>query len=452
MVDSLSLDDYVQGGSGELPIDADTMFADHKGVHKPRIEKKQRKLADKVAFLTSFLEEGEQLQTITTAVSPTSFFEQWTTGFIFVYLKRSLLVFTDRRILHIPTTSGFEYRESIAEIRYGDVKSIAQKGSRLKIEYKAGGKEMFLYVRRSERRKIRALLQSADLSGTPSTAGKRVHLCPKCTATLEVDRYDCPSCGKEFKSRSKARNLSIWVPGGGYFYTGHPFLGIADAVIELFFIALIITALVPSSEFPNGDFATAGIFAVFLIIEKAITVYHANHFVKEYLPAEGVKIRRSPARVAMNVVGLVLLLGFIGFALFGVLMDTGNVPSERVLSAQEVPSADYQELVAAGVIAEGEMIEYFYSEGIFSVTQGGSILTGTRVIAYEENDQGSVDSYYILNNQIVSVDLVQQGDAMSYSVYKVNGPGEDNWIYLLLPHEHGDGERFANAVRAKIQR
>jgi len=28
---------------------------------------------------------------------------------------------------------------------------------------------------------------------------------------------------------------------------------------------------------------------------------------------------------------------------------------------------------------------------------------------------------------------------------------EYNWLYLFLPHEKGDGERFANGVRAKIR-
>jgi hypothetical protein len=46
---------------------------------------------------------------------------------------------------------------------------------------------------------------------------------------------------------------------------------------------------------------------------------------------------------------------------------------------------------------------------------------------------------------------MQQGDALNYSIYEVTAADEGNWIQLWLPHEHGDGERFANAVRAKIR-
>lgn len=453
MVEELSLDSYVASTKDldDLPIDASTMFSDSTGVHKARIEKKQSKLAEKVTFLNEFLEDGERVLTLTTAVSPTPFLEQWTTGFIFVYLKRCLLVFTDRRIFHVPTTMSYDYRQSVAQIRYGDVQSIAQKGSRLKVAYKSGAKDHFLYVRRSERKKIRTLLEAADLHGAASEAGKRVHLCPRCTTQLEADRFDCPSCGKAFKSRSKARKLSIWVPGGGYFYTGHPLLGITDAVIELLFLIVIIVALIPTSAFPNGDIATASVFAVLLLMEKSITVYHANHFVKEYLPVDRVPIRRSPMRMALGAVGLVAVLGFLALGIVGVLMEAGYAPSARVLSKQDIPNNQYQELVAEGIIEQGETIEYFYSEGVLSIKEGGSILTNHRVIAYEQDEEGQIHTYYILNDEIKSVKLVQQGDAMNYSVYEVAAGDEGNWLNLILPHDYGDGERFANAVRAKVR-
>ena len=196
-----------------LPFDADTMFADHNGVYKPRIEKKQRKLARKLPFLKEFLEDDEKLLVITTAVSPTSFIEQWTTGLVFVYIKRCLLVMTNKRIFHIPTTLSFDYRRSIAQIRYGDIDSIAQKGSKLKIRYKSGAKDLFYYVRRAERKKIRVQLPLLSREGPSSKVGKRAHLCPRCSAELENDNFECPGCGLEFKSRKKsidAFGLDSW--------------------------------------------------------------------------------------------------------------------------------------------------------------------------------------------------------------------------------------------------
>jgi hypothetical protein len=122
------------------------------------------------------------------------------------------------------------------------------------------------------------------------------------------------------------------------------------------------------------------------------------------------------------------------------------------LSAEELPDGDYQILRDEGLLEQGETVEYFYSEGILSIKEAGSILTNYRVISYEQNEDETITYYSIPNDEIVSVELVEQGTATSYSVYQVSGVGEDNWIYLLLPHEYGDGERFADAVRAKIRR
>ena len=155
--------------------------------------------------------------------------------------------------------------------------------------------------------------------------------------------------------------------------------------------------------------------------------------------------------MVLGAVGLVLVLGFMALVILGALMETGHVPSERVVTAQEMPDSQYQELVAEGIVEPDESIEFFYSEGLLSVKEGGSVLTDRRVIAYEQDEEGRVQTYYIPHDSIQSVVLVQQGDATHFSVYQVNGFGEDNWIYLLLPHENGDGERFANAVRSKIR-
>lgn len=452
MVDTLAPNMYVPGSDDldGLPILAETMFADHKGVYKPRIEKKQRKLAEKLSFLKEFLEEGEQLLTVTTAVSPTSFIEQWTTGFIFVYIKRCMLVFTDRRVFHIPTRTNFDYRGSIAQIRYGDLESIEQKRSRLKITYKSGEKDLFLYLRRSERKKIRALLQSVNLQGSTSIARGRVHLCPKCTSELEADKYECANCGQEFKNRKRARKLSMWVPGGGYFYTGHTFLGLADAVVETALVIAIIASVMPNAGFPNGNIGIASFLAVILVLEKLITIYHANHFVKEYIPKDEKGARDGPVKKTLKWAGMAIGLVFVASFMFGILMDMGVVPSDRVLGPGDIPQSHYEELMAEGIIGKGEEIEFFYSEGLTSIRAGGSILTNIRVISYQEDEEGSVAIYEIWNQDIASVTLTQKGDTMNFSVYRVFAYDEEVWLELWLPHEHGDAARFAAAVEAKI--
>ena len=90
----------------------------------------------------------------------------------------------------------------------------------------------------------------------------------------------------EFKSKAEAKRISLLFPGGGYFYTRHPFLGIGDAITETFLLVLIISSIVGLINGARDAGFSLVIFALALIIEKAITVYHSNHFVKEFIPME----------------------------------------------------------------------------------------------------------------------------------------------------------------------
>lgn len=277
----------------DLPLDRDFIFSSHKNVSSKRMEKRQKKLLRKIPAIKRFLQEGEKIALVSTGCSPASLLEQVIAGSIFIYLKRSLIVFTDRRIFHIPTKKDFSYRHSIAQILYADCRSIEVKGSKLVVEYKSGKKEKFLYIPSYARKKIKTMLPKISFNGPSTVKQERVHLCPRCTKELQQDRYSCPACHLEFRDMEQARKLSIIFPGGGYFYTGHPFLGIGDAVVETIFIILVVTALVGTIKGIRGSSVDLAIFASLLAVEKVITIYHSNHFIREYIPKEK-EIRETP--------------------------------------------------------------------------------------------------------------------------------------------------------------
>lgn len=277
-----------------LPVKTEFMFRNTKGVEKKGIKKRQLRLLKKVSFLSRFLAPDEQILLVTTACSPISVMEQLTTGWMLYYLKRALLVFTNKRIIHIPATVSYDYRHSIAQIGYNDVESIKMGWRTLKVRYRNGKKENFLYIGARERKKIKALMSRLKRAGTPSPYRQRYHLCPSCTASLQVGKWTCPSCRLEFKNSRRARLLSLLIPGGGYFYTGHWFLGLSDLLVELTLL-LWIVAPTGDSDVTGGPLWVArGMFAVLLIIEKWMTIYHAEHYVREYIPLDN----RYPKRAA----------------------------------------------------------------------------------------------------------------------------------------------------------
>lgn len=275
-----------------LPINQETAFSNHKGVFKKRLKKQQLKMLKAYApLLKQFLEPGEIILLALRGCSPMSFLEQFTSGWIIYYLKRCMLVVTDRRILHFPAKGNYSPRHSIAQIRFGDVDEIKPStflGRKITAKYKNGEKETFLYVRDTP--KLKAVLSGIRMASfQPSTLGSRHHLCPKCTAPLTPGEYACSSCKLEFKNAKKARTLSILLPGGGYFYTGHLLLGLGDAVAETILLVLVAMGLVnylTNAVSSEAAVAQLVIFGIALILEKLYTVYHAQHYVKEYIPVD----------------------------------------------------------------------------------------------------------------------------------------------------------------------
>ncbi len=98
--------------------------------------------------------------------------------------------------------------------------------------------------------------------------------------------YVCPNCQLEFKNINEASRISIIYPGGGYFYTGHPFMGISDAFIELYLILIVFFTLVDILNGIEGAFESFVFFSIILVLEKIISIYHSSNFIKEYIPKE----------------------------------------------------------------------------------------------------------------------------------------------------------------------
>jgi hypothetical protein len=267
-----------------LPVDSEAMFSNHRNVYKQQIEDHQRKLLGRISFIRPFLGEDEKIIQVTTGCSPASVIEQLFTGWMVFYLKRSIFVFTNKRILHVPTKANFSYRDSISQIMYADCRSLLIKGRTLVAKYKNGRTDKFVYISRHEKKKIKALLLTRPLEGEQSPALQRTHLCPRCTNLLVEGHYVCPGCSLKFKSSAEARKASLIYPGGGYFYTGHPWLGVGDVIAEIYLTVLATIGLIGVVAGNVGSIFMFGFFGLGLVFQKLVAIYHSNCFIKEYIP------------------------------------------------------------------------------------------------------------------------------------------------------------------------
>ena len=278
-----------------LPVDRETLFSNHKKIYKKRIENRQRNFIVKLSFLKPFLKTGEKILLVSTGYSPIAFLAQYVTGFLFVYLKRSLFVFTNHRIFHVPTTPNYKFRQSLSQIYYAGCQSIELKGGTLLVQYAKSGKiEKFKAMALSERKKIRALLKQKPFSGTKSQVGERFHLCPQCTRLLTAAKYVCESCGLKFKNKIFAYILAILFPGGAYFYTRNYLVGLLDAVVEIFLLVYIAVILQDVLNGVEGNMGKMLVLGAIFVAVKIISVIHSTHFINEFIPRKK-EIQANPA-------------------------------------------------------------------------------------------------------------------------------------------------------------
>jgi hypothetical protein len=270
-----------------LPVDAAVLFADKKGVRKPGIEKKKMKLVAKLGFLARFLDADEKIIFVTTGCSPFTVLEQITIGAAWlIAVKRALFVFTNKRLFHIPVTTKNDYRGSVAQILYQDCRRLHVKGSALVAEYHSGKKERFSCIPRGDRAIIKRFNLEGDESDRPSERPQRNHLCPSCTQILPTGASHCPGCGLEFKNKAQALKYSVLLPGGGYFYTGHPYMGVADALVESYLLLLLVAGLALGLLGEPGVLSGALVVGLVLVLEKLLTVYHSHGFLAEFIPRD----------------------------------------------------------------------------------------------------------------------------------------------------------------------
>ena len=226
----------VQVDTFGLRINQDVCFTTHNNkLHMGATKRQLKILRDVAPLLKQVLKPDEEILLAVRPASPMSWFEQLTTGWIIYLLKRCVLVFTNKRILHLPTNINFKPKASVAQIPYGDIAEIKVSGflgRALKLKYRTGKTEDFNYVESPEFKKLKALLPTLPKGGQPSEVSERHHLCPRCQARLVKEKFTCPRCQLQFKDGERAIRLSVLYPGGGYFYTGHPVLGLGDAVTE----------------------------------------------------------------------------------------------------------------------------------------------------------------------------------------------------------------------------
>lgn len=268
-----------------IPVDRETIFSSHKKIYKPRIEKRQRKLIVKATSLKFFLQAQEVIRCLATGYSPIRTLEQVITGPAFIFFKRAIFVFTNQRILHVRTNFSRKAGHCVSQILYEDCKAVLLKGRSLIVSYKGGQQEVFNYISRPEKKKVKALIDELQLKPKdPAVFKTRVALCPSCASVLKKGKSICEACKLKFKSPRAAKWLSLVLPGGGYFYCNHVLMGTAAAVVEVAAIGFLLFQWLDYRDGLELKWSLLFIAVGVLILEKIVTTFHSTLMTQDQIP------------------------------------------------------------------------------------------------------------------------------------------------------------------------
>lgn len=141
---------------------------------------------------------------------------------------------------------------------------------------------------------------------------------------------------------------------------------------------------------------------------------------------------------------LLLLLGISSI----VLPTFGILPSTMVEAGANLHSKVKETLRQNDILMKDEKIDFFYSEGLFSILEGGNILTNQRIISYQT--LGEELSIYALNlEDVTEYALIDKGDFLNDTVIEVYSKDE-NSVTLFLSTENDGDEQFIEALSNRI--
>ncbi|HEV8385629.1 MAG TPA: hypothetical protein VGQ11_12220 [Candidatus Acidoferrales bacterium] len=288
-----------------IPVRLDTLYADSEGAEKKSIRKQADESLGRLKdILLKVLERDEAVFYIARAQEPLSAVEQLTLGRFSYAVTRTMLIITNRRILafhaKVKSFGKWEWGHAVRSIRLGDVAeakvSAGLFSGSVQLTYRDGKKEKYWNVQRKDAKKLRLLLNELLPMSTSesSQAQGPVSLCPNCVAALPAAPQECAQCHLAFATNGEMVRRSILWPGGGYFYVGQSGFGVLDALTESILLGVLLLWVLIALGLPEPIFdplepytsrsealIIAVVLAVFLVVEKLITILHGRHFVRQ---------------------------------------------------------------------------------------------------------------------------------------------------------------------------
>ncbi len=188
-------------------------------------------------------------------------------------------------------------------------------------------------------------------------------------------------------------------------------------------------------------------FVFLYFFANAIRGSYALHKIRRAENADQNESKKTPlSRIyRLGIPGGLAALIMVGIGL-------AAMAGKEVVAGASLPRSEHNQLLQAGIISEGEVLKYFYSESPNSVLEAGNVLTDRRVIGYFTDESGERRIYDLSLADIASVDLIQQGNFIRDSLYQINSHDPEVWIQILLSSKNKGDLVFVEALGPELVR
>ena len=296
-----------------LRVRIDSLYSDSKGRQKPGIQRRADKILQPLrAPLQKLLARDEVILYAAQATPSLSLLQQFIQGWAIYRYNLVILIVTNRRLLQLAVEPGGAWKKSIRSLAWGDVASVLVKpalfGGTLKLRLADKTEHAYWKLRRGDAKALKVILPALITASAGEATGRgMLQLCPSCTGELIPREYRCRACGLGFKDERTLLWRALAIPGGAYFYVGQKWPGVAATIGELYVlieILVLLSAIRAASRMRSikdvlGLVAALVFILALLILEKAFSIYHGRHAVREFLPLDsGSTIGQNTAAVA----------------------------------------------------------------------------------------------------------------------------------------------------------
>ena len=208
----------------------------------------------------------------------------------------------------------------------------------------------------------------------------------------------------------------------------------------LLMLVILASISIAASSKPSTDYFRISLFTCFAVI-AAFGCWHTFKYHRESL-IDDLPIRGWPA---IRWGGLMVMLLPLGLASTGYGMQRSNI-SSAVLPAYEIDAQHYQWMAEKDFLLVDERVQYFYSGGVFSISEDGNLLTNRYVGSWWQTDEGELTSYWLPIGEVCRVEAVKDEATRHIGVYNIYGAGDGNWVKIWLSTEQNGDQAFLSRL------